>query len=122
MIIAVDFDQTITVGDYKFPSVGVPNVELINLLRDKKSKGARLILWTCRVGEDLNRALKYCEAVGLSFDAVNENLPDIIDFYGGDTRKIFADVYIEDKAVKPKDFVSRFKVNENPYGTVGCFK
>ena len=40
---------------------------------------------------------------GLKFDAVNENLPEMIEWHGNDCRKIFADVYIDDKAVnKPK--------------------
>ena len=34
---------------------------------------------------------------------MNENLPEMIEWHGNDCRKIFADVYIDDKAVnKPK--------------------
>lgn len=33
------------------------------------------------------------------FDAVNENLPEIIAEFGGDTRKIFANEYIDDRNV-----------------------
>ena len=32
---------------------------------------------------------------------MNENLPELIELYGGDTRKINADFYIDDKAVNP---------------------
>ena len=32
---------------------------------------------------------------------MNENLPELIELYGGDTRKISADFYIDDKAVNP---------------------
>lgn len=119
MIIAVDFDGTISLGTW--PNVGAPNMPLINLLREKQSKGARLILWTNRCGELLDRAVKYCEAVGLTFDAVNENLPDMVEKFGKDCRKVYADVYIDDAAVKPEDFINRFKANENPYGQVGVF-
>ena len=38
------------------------------------------------------------EKIELHFDAVNENLPEAIKRFGGDSRKIFADEYIEDKA------------------------
>lgn len=40
---------------------------------------------------------------GLEFDAVNSNIPEMIERYGNDTRKIGYDVLIDDKAVnKPK--------------------
>ena len=34
---------------------------------------------------------------GLVFDAVNEPLPEQIKQWGNDTRKIYADYYIDDK-------------------------
>lgn len=36
---------------------------------------------------------------GIIFDAVNENLPEIIEAFGGDCRKIFANEYIDDRAI-----------------------
>ena len=47
----------------------------------------------------LEVALEWCRARGLEFDAANENLPDLIEQYGGDCRKISADEYWDDKAV-----------------------
>ena len=35
------------------------------------------------------------------FDAVNENLPEIIESFGSDTRKIFANEYIDDRNTRP---------------------
>lgn len=94
-IIAVDFDGTLF--DTEWPSViKEPNTELIAFLKDRKDKGDRIILWTCRHGEDLVAAVDACAEQGLIFDAVNENLPDIIEKFGGDSRKIFADKYIDD--------------------------
>lgn len=119
MIIAVDFDGTLSMSSY--PDIGAPNLPLINLLKEKKEKGVKLILWSCRVGERLERAVKYCEAMGLNFDAVNDNIKEMKERYGTDCRKVYADVYIDDAAVKPEDFINRFKVNENPYGQVGVF-
>lgn len=41
------------------------------------------------------------------FDAVNENLPEIIENFGSDTRKIFANEYIDDRNTWPlKDDVA----------------
>ena len=36
------------------------------------------------------------------FDAVNENLPEIIESFGSDTRKIFANEYIDDRNTWPQ--------------------
>ena len=96
MIFAVDFDGTLSQGA-PFPAVGEPNTPLINYLKREKEKGARLILYTCRTGDDLRAAIVFCKYYGLSFDTVNENLPEMIEKYGGDTRKINADYYIDDK-------------------------
>jgi hypothetical protein len=46
----------------------------------------------------LNDAVHWCEKTGLIFDAINENLPEIIEAFGSDTRKIFATEYIDDLA------------------------
>jgi hydroxymethylpyrimidine pyrophosphatase-like HAD family hydrolase len=99
MIIAVDFDGTI-VSD-KYPNIGIFNKELVRYLIMRKENGDKLILWTCRTGNLLNQAVRHCELAGLVFDAVNENLPEVIKQYGGDTRKIFADIYIDDKSTNP---------------------
>lgn len=95
-IIAVDFDGTLC--ENKWPEIGPPNKELIEyLIMMQKTVGARLILWTCRVDEMLDKALDWCSEYGLKFDTVNKNLPDIIEKFGGDTRKIFANMYIDDR-------------------------
>lgn len=99
-IFAVDFDGTLSIGA-KYPEIGKPNENLIAELLAAKAAGARLILWTCRTGEHLEAAVEFCRKYGLEFDTVNENLPELIEAYGGDTRKINADVYIDDKAITP---------------------
>ena len=98
MIIAVDFDGTIT-KESKWPELGEPNMPFINELIRRRNNGDKLILWTCRDGDLLQAAINFCKTFGLEFDAVNENLPEIIETYGG-SRKISADLYVDDKAVK----------------------
>lgn len=56
------------------------------------------MLWTCRNGDRLLEAVKWCEKLGLKFDTVNENLPEVLEWMGGDSRKIFADWYIADRS------------------------
>ena len=98
-IYAVDFDGTLSLG-VPFPEVGEPNEPLFEMLiKEKEENGARIILYTCRTKADLKAAVAFCNSRGLHFDAVNENLPELIAQYGGDTRKINADYYIDDKNV-----------------------
>ena len=99
MIIAVDFDGTLC--EDKYPFIGRPNTELISVLRNANRFGDKLILWTCRSGRKLSKAVSWCEGYGLSFDAVNENLPEIIERYVGDSRKIFAEIDIDDRMKDP---------------------
>ena len=95
-IIAVDFDGTLSFGTW--PDVGEPNILLIERLKDLKNKGNKLILWTCRAGEPLDKAVEFCKENGLIFDAINDNLPETIEKYGSNSRKITCDVYIDDRA------------------------
>lgn len=96
-VIAVDFDGTLCRNAW--PEIGAPNERLIVLLKDRHRHGVKLILWTCREGEMLDAAVRWCAERGLTFDALNENLPERIAQYGGDCRKISADLYIDDKAL-----------------------
>lgn len=98
-IIAVDFDGTLCKDRY--PGIGEPNMELILLLKQMQKQGSRLILWTCRCGERLEEALYWCKNLKIQFDAVNENVEEIIQKYGSDSRKIYADMYIDDKCCFP---------------------
>ncbi|MBR1495216.1 MAG: hypothetical protein IJ601_09250 [Acidaminococcaceae bacterium] len=97
MVFAIDFDGTLSFG--KYPDTGPANEGLINFLVTRKKKGDKLILWTCREGEFLQRAIDFCRNNGLEFDAVNDNLPENIAQYGVNSRKISCDFYIDDKAI-----------------------
>lgn len=98
-IIAVDFDGTLCRDCY--PEIGEPNLKLIAILRRLKQQGCKLILWTCRCDEFLEEALNWCQQYQLVFDAVNENLQENIQKFKTDSRKVFADVYIDDKSCFP---------------------
>ena len=99
-IIAVDFDGTLVTNAW--PEIRTPIVPVIEYVKHRQKNGARLILWTNRTGEPLNKALAWCEENGIVLSAVNENLPDIIEAFGGDCRKIFANEYLDDRAVLPE--------------------
>ena len=99
MIIAVDFDGTLC-GEI-YPEVGTPNMQLIDALIKRRMTGDKLILWTCREGEPLVKAVNWRNKLGLYFDAVNDNLPETIEMWGNNSRKITADLYIDDSLEKP---------------------
>jgi trehalose-6-phosphatase len=97
MIIAVDFDGTLC--SHKFPAIGEPNFDLINILRDLKAAGHQLILWSCRNGQSLLQAVDWARTQGLEFDAVNQDIPDIAQGAFGMEKscKVYADLYIDDR-------------------------
>ena len=92
MIIAVDFDGCLASAG-TWPEVGEPNEAL-------RKRGDKVILWTCRADEALQKAVEFCKVHGLEFDAVNDNLEELKQLYGNNSRKISADLYIDDKALK----------------------
>lgn len=98
-IIAVDFDGTLC--ENRYPTFGEPRKDVIEKLIKEQQAGARVILWTCRRGEDLAAAIYWSLEQGLVFDAINENLKETTEYFGGDGRKIYADEYWDDRAVQP---------------------
>jgi len=120
-VIAIDFDGTLCTN--RFPEVGEPQWGVIIAAVEELRRGSKLILWTCRAGKELDEAVAAAKEWGLTFDAVNENLPEVIESFGSDTRKIFANEYWDDRAVALHDipgiaFSERFR-NKLLYG-VAC--
>lgn len=103
MIFAIDFDGTLCEDNY--PDIGNPKTDIINKCKKLKEEGHYLILNTCRVGDKLKNAIKWCNDQGLIFDKINENLIERILNFDGDCRKIGADYYIDDKNLSIEDFV-----------------
>lgn len=104
-ILAVDFDGVLC--NSVFPeanSANLLNRLLLWYVKRKQRHGWLIVLWTCRenygideyVGS-LDKALAFLCSKGLVPDAVNENIQERTDFFGVSSRKISADVYIDDK-------------------------
>jgi hypothetical protein len=95
MIIAVDFDGTLYLAGIR----GKPkiNKRLLLDLSAKQRHGATVILWTCRGGKSLSEAINILYSHGFTPNFVNCNAPKAIAMMGRDSRKIYADVYIDDK-------------------------
>ncbi len=97
MIIAVDFDGTIV--EHRYPQIGKPIPFAIETLKELQKQDNRLILWTYRSGKYLEEAVAYCKEKGLEFYAVNSNEPDEVFDSKQLSRKIYADIYIDDRNI-----------------------
>ena len=98
-VYAVDFDGTLC--ENAWPKIGKPYTLTIDWLKRVRKNGCKLILWTCREKMDLVNAIVWCADQGLFFDAVNDNLEEHKKRFGNNSRKIFADHYIDDKSLNP---------------------
>lgn len=104
--IAVDFDGTLC--ENRFPDIGEPKPLVIEYIKRQAAAGAKIILHTCRENGTrplLREAIAFCAAQGISLYAVNENpYNQFAEQYGtGTGRKVFADLYIDDKAANTAD-------------------
>lgn len=97
-IIACDFDGTLC--ENEFPNIGAPRQKIIDKLKREISFGSKVILWTCRDGEYLSSAVKWCEQRGIVFDAINDNLEEVKKDFMGNSRKVVATEYWDDRAVR----------------------
>ena len=95
MIIAVDFDGTLHTGIW--PNIGVPAPYAIEVMQRLRKSNHFIILWSCREGQLLTNAINWMSLRSIPFDLANENHPDNIIKYGGNSRKIYADMYVDDK-------------------------
>jgi hypothetical protein len=94
-IISIDYDDTIVVADY--PNIGKIKPFAKDVINSLYEEGHTIIIWTCRSGKHEADAALYLATNGVKYHHINENHPDNVAQYDSDSRKIFADVYIDDK-------------------------
>lgn len=94
VILAVDFDGTLVTN--KFPEIGKIKSEVWNAVLNAQKDGCKIILWTSRTGEALQKAVQFCRDHGLVFNAVNDNIPEV-KALGWNARKVFATYYVDDR-------------------------
>ena len=96
MKIAVDFDGTIV--EHKYPEIGKEILFAFETLKQLINQKHQVILWTYRAGKELDEAVEFCRENGVEFFAINKNYPE--EHYDGSiSRKIEADVYIDDRNI-----------------------
>ena len=104
--VAVDFDGTVCAD--AFPEVGAPNRAVIDYVKRLAADGSKIILYTSRENGTrklLDEAVAFCKEQGIPLYAVNENPGNPhaakIGLKPSDGRKVYADLYIDDKAINP---------------------
>ena len=113
--IAVDFDGTLC--EYAFPEIGEPKHLVISFVKQHAARGTKIILWTCRENGTrralLDEAVAFCAAHEIPLYAVNENPANTYaGQYGVERagRKVFADLYIDDKALNVAEVEGNMKI------------
>lgn len=94
MILCVDFDGTLVVHEY--PKIGREVPYAVEVLKELIARGDKIILWTMRSGIELEEAVLWCKERGIELYGVNDN-PDQLSWTT--SRKVFANVYIDDAAL-----------------------
>lgn len=95
MIIAIDFDGTITKFN-QYPECGEESPGAFNIIKELQSNGHHIVLNTMRSGISLNDAVRYIEERGVKLYGVNHS--------PGQSRwtkspKVYAHLYIDDAAL-----------------------
>ena len=97
MIIAIDFDGTIVADQY--PEIGQLKPNAKEVISKLKQEGHYIIIWTCRTSHRMHQVHDFLLEQQIPFDRINKSNPDNVAKYGLDTRKVYADVYIDDKSI-----------------------
>jgi len=103
MIIGVDFDGVIIPADwwpknlapYQPPPLEYCRGSMLRII----NAGHTITCITSRWGKDLTDAMKYAKQHNLPIDRWNRNPLWLIEKYGGESRKVYADVYLDDHNV-----------------------
>lgn len=114
LVIAIDFDGTIV--EEAYPSLGKLRKGAKKYINKLHNDGHIIIINTCRSGVHQNAAFKMLVGLEVEFDLMNENHPSVIAEYNSDSRKISADLYIDDKnLVKLPSWKQKYKLIKKHY-------
>lgn len=121
-ILAIDFDDTI--ADTSYPEIHGLKKDAREYINKLYSDEWYIIIWTCRANNDnskmpYNMMFEFLQKEGINYHKINEQHDGLLDFFG-DTRKISADYYIDDKNIfglpswkKIYKYLSKVKINSS---------
>jgi molybdenum cofactor biosynthesis enzyme MoaA len=95
IIIAVDFDDTISPWRYKSDEDEAFYKKVIEILKEAKMVGAYIVIFTACNEDRYDEIRNYCRKRGLDIDDIN-NVP--IDLPYGKGRKLYANIFLDDRA------------------------
>lgn len=95
--IAVDFDGTIV--EHKYPEIGKEILFAFDTLKELQKQKHQLVLWTYRSGKELDEAVEFCRENGIEFYAINASYPEEEFDEDFSSRKIEADIFIDDRNI-----------------------
>ena len=100
LFIGIDFDGTVV--EHKYPEIGEPIENCLEVLHKLQNAGHKLILHTMRSGDRLEQAVEYLDDEGIIFYDVNQNKTQK---HWTSSPKVFCNIYIDDAALGcPLDF------------------
>ena len=98
IILAIDFDHTISKTNW--PTIlGLRSGAKYFINKLYNSGKYYIIIWTCRNDEHEADAFVFLQNNGVNFHSINRQHPHLVEYFQNDTRKISADIYIDDKGL-----------------------
>jgi hypothetical protein len=122
---AIDWDGTV-VENRQFPRIGEPKPNAIHVMQRIIDEGGRIIIWTCRGGEEQAKGItEKLNEHGIYDFRLNDEFEDSKEYWKDSASpKVFADVYIDDRGIHTQGEIDWFEVEEilfpkqNAYGNL----
>lgn len=115
---AIDFDGTLVENNW--PDIGKTNRDVLKAVQNLEKAGDKWILWTMRSGKPLEDAKEWCRKHNIHPIAVNDNDPKLIEDFGNNPRKVYADWYIDDHNLNMLNFANIYD-NTYPYASLTLY-
>lgn len=103
-IIAIDFDGVIAEINNNYVP-GTPNApgklvkDADKYIRQLYNDGHQIIIWTCRGGQNLYLAEQFLSDHNIPYNRINDNVESHYNRFKHNTRKVHADIYIDDNQI-----------------------
>jgi hypothetical protein len=108
--IAIDWDGTV-VKNGQYPEIGEPKPNAINVLQRIVNDGGKVAIWTCRGGKKQEQGIvDKLHELGFTEFIINKQFPDVLDEFEEHSPKIFADLYIDDRALFAQKEIDWYEV------------
>lgn len=110
---SVDWDGTI-VDEGLYPAIGEPKPNAIKVIKRLIEEGNKIIIWTCRGGENQAKAIiDVLNKHGVYDFVFNTHLQETLDMFDTHSPKVYADYYIDDRSIyAPKNGVDWFELEK----------